>query len=76
MADKGSKFLKKVLDKINPETKEYQVDLVKALCEFEDRFLATKDRDFLLQILQSVGKGQTIKVKKVVEQVVKGQFSL
>lgn len=67
MVENGSKFLKQVLEKINPETKTYYVDFVKVLYEFEDRFLTTKDRDFLIQILQSVSKGQVIQVKKVSE---------
>ena len=67
MAKNGAKFLKRVLEKVNPETKAYHVDLVQSLYEFEERFLSLKDRDFLLQILSSVSKGQLIQVKKVSE---------
>lgn len=47
----GSRFLKKVLEKVNPATGTYEVDFVKVLYEFEERFLSLKDRDLLLSIL-------------------------
>ena len=53
----GSRFLKKVLEKVNPATGAYEVDFVKILYEFEERFLSLKDRDLLISILQSVSKG-------------------
>ena len=45
---RGSRFLKKVFEKVNTETQSYYVDFVKILYEFEDRFLDFKDRDFLM----------------------------
>ena len=47
----GSRFIKKVFEKINPATGTYEVDFVKVLYEFEERFLSKKDRDFLVSIL-------------------------
>lgn len=44
----GATFLKKILKK---------VDLAQALDNFEDRFLASGDKQFLLMVLQSLQKG-------------------
>lgn len=44
----GAAFLKKILKK---------VDLVKAVEDFEDRFLPPTDKSFLLTVLGSLQKG-------------------
>lgn len=42
-----------------------QIDLKQAIRDFEDRFMETPDKDFMLMIIDSMMKGQKVQVKKV-----------
>lgn len=45
-----------------------QINLAQAIRLFEDRFLDTADKDFLLMIIESMLKGKQVHVTKAVKQ--------
>ena len=70
----GCRFIRKLLDK-RDDSGKLRVDFVGSIMEFEDRFLAEEDKNFLLRILKSLARGNLVVVKKVTSnarQVAKG----
>ena len=59
----GCRFMRKVLDKRDCED-VLRVNFVQAIMDFESRFLAEDDKNFLLRILKSIAKGNLVVVKR------------
>ena len=57
----GCRFLRKVLDK-HDEAGQLRVNFVQSIMEFEDRFMAEEDKNFLLRILKSLARGNLVQV--------------
>ena len=55
--------MRKVLDK-RDEDYNLRVNFVQAITDFESRFLAQEDKNFLLRILKSIAKGNLVQVKR------------
>ena len=47
------------------ETGELRVNFVQSIIDFEERFLAEDDKNFLIRILKSLARGNLVMVKKV-----------
>ena len=60
----GCRFMRKVLDK-RDDTGELRVNFVQAIVDFEDRFLAPEEKDFLIRVLKSLARGNLVMVKRV-----------
>ena len=56
--------MRKVLD-MRDETGELRVNFVQSIIDFEERFLAEDDKNFLIRILKSLARGNLVMVKKV-----------
>ena len=56
--------MRKVLD-LRDESGELRVNFVQSIIEFEERFLAEDDKNFLLRILKSLARGNLVMVKKM-----------
>ena len=56
--------MRKVLD-MRDERGELRVNFVQSIVDFEDRFLAEEDKNFLLRILKSLARGNLVMVKKM-----------
>ena len=61
----GCRFLRKVLDK-HDEAGQLRVNFVQSIMDFEDRFMAEEDKNFLLRILKSLARGNLVQVQMVV----------
>ena len=60
----GCRFLRKVLN-VKDENGELRVNFVQSIVDFEDRFLAEEDKNFLIRILKSLARGNLVMVKKM-----------
>ena len=56
--------MRKVLN-VRDEKGELRVNFVQSIVDFEDRFLAEEDKNFLIRILKSLARGNLVMVKKV-----------
>ena len=71
--NRGSKVLKRILNARKPEDKkEFRIDLVSAIKEFDDRFMPRADKDTLLIILKGLLRGKVVSVKKKAKEVKTG----
>ena len=59
----GCRFLRKVMEYKDEQTKQYKFDLIGSISSFEDRFMDAEDRDFLVKILKSLARGNTVQIK-------------
>ena len=53
--------MRKVLDK-HDEAGQLRVNFVQSIMDFEDRFMAEEDKNFLLRILKSLARGNLVQV--------------
>ena len=56
--------MRKVLN-VKDENGELRVNFVQSIVDFEDRFLAEEDKNFLIRILKSLARGNLVMVKKM-----------
>ena len=45
-----------------------EINILRAIRDFEERFLALEDKDLLEMIIRSILKGQKVQVKKMMTQ--------
>lgn len=63
--------MRKVLDK-RDEAGQLRVNFVQSIMDFEDRFLAEEDKNFLVRILKSLARGNLVQVTRVAPKTATG----
>lgn len=58
----GCRFMRRILNEKDAETGNLRVNFVQSIMNFEDRFLAEEDKNFLLRILKSLARGNLVQV--------------